>query len=341
MKKLISVLLALTLLSLVAVPVFAAADSPVVSSSTAEKNGSFFSQIVRGIKDFFSRVEAFFRKLLGNPPIDVPVEPPETIPAPDDGTEMHLAWNDEFNADSLDSAKWTLRAKMHQSDVINRADERNVTVENGNLVMRTWKESDGTYSTNTSVTTDGTMSFQYGYLEIYANVPFVKGGWPSFWMSSKDIHRTAGYMAEIDMFEIYDTKNTVSSDIHKWYPGTAEHYHAGGRDWSYTFKRSVNLNNEYHLYGFGWTRDELYFTVDGQIYKRYDLSQDFGDRNDGMQGFRDPVYIIFNNFIFTENSSWKLPPVTDKTQWPITFKIDWIRLYQKNGEGQILDDTGY
>ena len=182
MKKLISVLLALTLLSLVAVPVFAAADSPVVSSSTAEKNGSFFSQIVRGIKVFFSRVEAFFRKLLGNPPIDVPVEPPETIPAPDDGTEMHLAWNDEFNADSLDGAKWTLRAKMHQSDVINRADERNVTVESGNLVMRTWKESDGTYSTNTSVTTDGTMSFQYGYLEIYANVPFVKGGWPSFWM---------------------------------------------------------------------------------------------------------------------------------------------------------------
>ena len=184
MKKLISVILTLTLLSLVAVPVFAAADSPVISSSAAGNDDSFFSRIVREIKDFFSRAEAFFRRLLGNPPVDVPKEPPETIPAPDDGTEMHLTWNDEFNADALDSTKWTLRAKMHQSDVLNSTDERNVTVENGNLVMRTWKEPDGTYSTNTSVTTDGTMSFRYGYLEIYANVPFVKGGWPSFWMSS-------------------------------------------------------------------------------------------------------------------------------------------------------------
>lgn len=342
MKKWLSVILALTLLSLAAVPALASADaSAALAPSSAQTGDPIFGRIVRAVKTLVERIEAFIRRLFGNPPIDVPETPPETIAAPHDGTEMHLVWNDEFNADSLDGTKWTLRAKMHQSDVRNSTDERNVTVENGNLVMRTWKEDDGAYSTNTSVTTDGTMSFQYGYLEIYANVPFVEGGWPSFWMSSKDIHRTAGYMAEIDMFEIYDTKNTVSSDMHKWYPGTDEHYHAGGREWSYTFKRSLNLNNEYHLYGFGWTSDEMYFTVDGRIYKTVDLSQDFGDRNDGMQGFRDPVYIIFNNFLFTENSSWKLPPVNDKTRWPITYKIDWVRLYQKEDEGQVFDDTGY
>ena len=340
MKKLTSVILALVLLLSVAAPVFASAEASAASVSSASDD-SFFNRIVNEIKACIRRVEAFFKKLLGNPPIHVPAEPPETIGSPRDGAEMHLVWNDEFSGDSLDGTKWTLRAKMHQSDILNSTDERNVTVEDGNLVLRTWKEADGTYSTNTSVTTDGTMSFQYGYLEIYANVPFVEGGWPSFGMSSKDIHRTAGYMAEIDMFEIYDTKNTVSSDMHKWYPGTDEHYHAGGRAWSYTFKRSINLNNEYHLYGLGWSSDELFFTVDGKIYKTYDLSQDFGDRNDGTQGFRDPVYIIFNNFIFTENSAWKLPPVTDKTNWPITFKIDWVRLYQKKGEGQVFDDAGY
>ena len=341
MKKLISVILVLSFLFSAAVPALAAADVSAVSVPSAADNNSFFGRIVSKIKTFLDRIEAFIRKLFGNPPIRVPAVPPDTIAAPHDGTEMHLVWNDEFNAASLDSSKWTLRAKMRQSDIVNSTDERNVTVQNGNLVMRTWKEDDGTYSTNTSVTTDGTMSFQYGYLEIFANVPFVEGGWPSFWMSSKDIHRTADYMAEIDMFEVYDTKNTVSSDIHKWYPGTDEHYHAGGRAWSYTFKRSINLNQEYHLYGFGWTPEELYFTVDRKIYFRYDLSQDFGDRGDGMQGFRDPVYIIFNNFIFTENSSWLLPPVTGSTKWPITYKIDWIRLYQKDGEGQVFDDTGY
>ncbi len=265
---------------------------------------------------------------------------PDTIKAPDNSGEMHLVWHDEFNTDTLDSTKWTLRAKMRQSDIINGNDEHNVKVENGELVMRTWKEDDGTYSTNTSVTTDGTMSFKYGYLEMYANVPFVDGCWPSFWMQSKDIHRTSQYMTEIDMFEIYNTKNTVRTDIHKWYLDTGEHYNIGGTEIFYKFRKSSNLNNEYHRYGFGWTPEKMYFTVDGKIYGSYDLSKDFGDRNDGMQGFHDPVYIIFNNFIFTDNSSWKNPAVNENTEWPITYKIDWIRLYQKDGEGEIFDDTG-
>lgn len=341
LKKLVSVVLIITLLFTVAAPVVAVAGASE-SFSAEEKSGFLcFDEFIGKIKDFFCKIEAFFRKLFGNKPLDVPAEPPEIISAPDDGSEMYLVWNDEFNGDSLDPAKWTLRAKMSQSDIINSTDEKNVCVEDGKLVLRTWKEADDKYSTNTSVTTDGTMSFRYGYLEMYANVPFVEGCWPSFWMNSKDIHRTVPYMTEIDMFEVYNTKDTVRTDIHKWGPGTDEHYNIGGGEIYYKFKRSINLDNEYHLYGFGWTPKEMYFTVDGKVYGRYDLSKDFGDRGDGMQGFHDPVYIIFNNFIFTDNSSWKNPTVTDRTQWPITYKIDWIRLYQKENEGTVYDDTGY
>lgn len=341
MKKIISFCLACFLIFGITTPAFASiCPSASIASAEVESNDTFFKTTISKIKDFFNRVEAFFRKLFGNRQIDVPAVPLETITAPN-GDEVHLVWNDEFDSDSLDSTKWTLRAKMWQSDIKNSTDEKNITVEDGNLVMRTWKEDDGTYSTNTSVTTDGTMSFKYGYLEIYANVPFVDGCWPSFWMNSKDIHRSVPYMTEIDMFEVYNTKNTIRTDIHKWYTNTGEHYNIGGNQINYSFKRKINLNNEYHLYGFGWTPEEMYFTVDGEIYGRYDLSQDFGDKNDGMDGFHDPMYIIFNNFIFTENSSWQNPTVTDKTEWPITYKIDWIRLYQKDGEGEIFDDTGY
>ncbi len=340
MKKILSLILAFVLLFTAAAPVFAdsAYPSPVISAKP-EGGESFLESAINGIKALFDRIADFFKKLFGNKPLDVPAEPPAAITAPD-GSEMHLVWNDEFNTDSLDSTKWTLRAKMNQGDIKNGKDEHNIAVENGNLVLRTWQEDDGTFSTNTSVTTDGTMSYRYGYLEMYANVPFAEGCWPSFWMQSKDIHRSVPYMTEIDVFEIYNTRNEVTPNIHKWYAGE-EHYQAGGRKWSYRFKRSINLNDEYHLYGFGWTPEEMYFTVDGKIYFRYDLSEDFGDRGDGMQGFHDPIFIIFNNFIFTENSSWKNPPVTAKTKWPVTYQIDWIRLYQKEGEGAIFDDTGF
>lgn len=335
MKKLLSLLLACVLLCSAFVPVYAVADAPV--AAVEAQSGVNWDTVRSEVRAFLLRVVDYFRMLFGGS-VAVPVNPPETMKAPD-GSEMHLAWNDEFNGDSLDRSKWNFRAKMNQGDIKNTTDERNVKVEDGNLVLRSWKEENG-YSTNTSVTTDGVMSFRYGYLEIYANVPYVEGCWPSFWMQSKDVHRTVDYLAEIDVFEIYDTQNTVSSDIHKWYSGE-EHFHAGGRKWSYKFRRIRNLNHEYHLYGLGWTPDELYFTVDRKIYQRVDLTKDFGERGDGMDGFRDPAYIIFNNFIFTDNSSWKNPPVNDKTQWPITYKIDWIRLYQKDGEGEILDDTAY
>lgn len=334
MRKLVAVLLTLALMFSITIPASA------VSVEAQKESKAFCSTVIRELQDFFQLIDSFIRTLFGNKPIKVPAIPPETITDPDNGSELHLVWNDEFNESSIDSTKWTFRAKMNQSDIRNSTDSHNVNVENGQLVMRTWKEADGTFTTNTSLTTDGTMSYQYGFIEIYANVPFVEGCWPSFWMQSKDVHRSVPYMTEVDVFEVYDTRNIVAPNIHKWY-ANGEHDQAGGRKWGYKFRKSMNLNREYHLYGFGWTAETMYFTVDRNVYFRYDLTEDFGAKGDGMQGFHDPIYVIFNNFIFTENSSWKNPPVNANTKWPITYKVDWIRLYQKIGEGQVFDDTGY
>lgn len=259
--------------------------------------------------------------------------------------DMVLVWNDEFDTETLDSTKWALKAKMSQADIKNGTDERNVTVADGKLLMRSWREENPEvpYSTNTSVTTDGTMSFRYGYLEIYANVPFMRGAWPSFWTQSKDIHRTVSYMTEIDIFEIFASRNTVTSQLHKWDFSTGEHCQlgVGGRD--YFFRDNLEtLNDEYHRYGFGWTPTEMYFTVDGERYFSYDITEagNFGGFGT-MQGFQDPLFVIFNNFLFTAGSSW-LPDgtdVLDSTEFPIEYSIEWIRLYQKPGEGDIFYDA--
>ena len=55
----------------------------------------------------------------------------------------------------------------------------------------------------------------------------------------------------------------------------------------------------------------------------------------GMDGFHTPGYIIFNNFLFTPEASW-IPDgamVDDNMEYPVTYTIDYIRLYQgDNGE---------
>ena len=258
-----------------------------------------------------------------------------------------LVWNDEFDGDTLDPDRWTLRAKMSQGDIKNGTDERNVAVADGKLLMRSWREDDPDvpYSTNTSVTTDGTMSFRYGYLEIYANVPFMRGAWPSYWTQSKDIHRSVDYMTEVDIFEIFGKTNGVSAQLHKWNFTTGEHCQLdyGRKDYYFDEETVKTLNNEYHRYGFGWTPTEMYFTVDGEIFFTHDITENGNFGHFGtMQGFQDPLFVIFNNFLFTDGSSWKPSEealVHDGTEFPIEYSIEWIRLYQKPGVGDIFYDA--
>lgn len=58
-----------------------------------------------------------------------------------------------------------------------------------------------------------------------------------------------------------------------------------------------------------------------------------------MTCFQDSLYIIFNNFLFTDKSAWKPSQVSTDTEFPIEYRIDWVRLYQTPGEGELHYDV--
>ena len=257
--------------------------------------------------------------------------------------EMKLVWNDEFDyADDLyDRRKWLQRAQMTHSDVLNGKTERNVRSEDGTLIMRSWKEDKETvgkdYSTNMSMTTRDSCNFAYGYLEMRAKVPFGKGYWPSFWMVQREEFMKGGYMTEIDIFEIFGTKDTVVPNIHKWYrDGSGKHTQRGSGGQVYKFTELANLNDEYHTYGFYWDETKMVFSVDGKDYATFDITAE-GDYDKAMpvDGFHEPAYIILNNFLFTPEGSW-CPTgamVDDNTKYPSVYTVDYIRLWQgENGK---------
>ena len=264
---------------------------------------------------------------------------------------MTLVWNDEFDYDGgelYDHDKWFQNAQMTASDMYNSETERNVKTEDGTLVLRSWKEEDTSisdgkpYSTNKSMTTRNSCNFCYGYLEMRAKVPFGKGCWPSFWMVQREDMRNEGvnWMAEIDIFEVFGSKDKVVPNIHKWYNSTAENYHVqleGDRKPPYVFKDTTNLSDEYHTYGFYWDEEKMIFSVDGEDYCTMDITPETGDfgKYKGMDGFHTPGYIILNNFLFTPEASW-IPDgamVDDNMKYPVTYTIDYMRLYQgENGE---------
>ena len=79
------------------------------------------------------------------------------------------------------------------------------------------------------------------------------------------------------------------------------------------------------------------FFVDGEKYTTFptDGEHDYcpGEKL-GMAGYQDFHNIHINNEIFTPGHAWcpKEKRITADDRLPIDYWVDWIRLYQKDGE---------
>ncbi len=303
--------------------------------------------------------------------------------------EMELVWHDEFDSDTLNPKNWQLNDRMFGGSIVTTTSERNIMLEDGKVIMRSWKEENGTYSTHKTLTSTGRLSFLYGYIEISARFAFKPGCFPSFWFQSAPQHRTADYMTEVDMFEPY-FYGYMESAIHMWYLkqrddgfgssyahywSEPQRYTQDGFEeyWNYWNYQTMpeltaaqkaaieEFNSTFHTLGFGWTPTEMYFTVDGEEVGRFDISESStlvwnpqnsnGNPNDedyknliasgkqpSMNGFvNDALFINFTNWIGSD-FRYKGYGTPDEDAFPNTFEVDWIRLYQKPGEGALYYD---
>lgn len=252
-------------------------------------------------------------------------------------------WGDEFEGTAINSTNWSRATKMAATAEMTLDDtELTAKTENGYLVMnalRYWdpKKAGVEYVAPWSVTTLDTMSYKYGYVEIRAKLPFIRGVWPSFWTSSSGAlgpKREYNYSIEVDIFEVFSSKDKLSPNIHKWYDDGRHTMWAvdegNSNEW-YQFK-SDNLINEYHTYGFEWTSTKMTMYIDDEPYYTYDLTKNFDEGETGMGGFDTQIYLIFNNHLFTESSTYKPYQGCEikSTELPAEYAIDWVRLYQKN-----------
>lgn len=272
-----------------------------------------------------------------------------------------LAWSDEFDGNSLDMNKWTYDLtyeNLRSSYFIYNMDETNHILGNGLLRMVNTHYFDPydpllQYVVANDLCTQETMNFRYGYLEMCAKVPYVKGCWPAFWLKSAVPNkcvggsvgeewneRPYGFMAEIDIFEIFNSLDTATPNIHKWYNSKAESNGAPeGRHTqyslpknSYTFDESDNLRNEYHVYGFEWTKDYIAMSVDGEEYMRFDINYNYDGFGD-MKAFHDPYYIILGNGMYAPDGALGGNAASGE-DLPVEFAVDWIRIYQDPNDSE-------
>ncbi len=258
----------------------------------------------------------------------------------------NVVWYDDFSSPVLDKKKWCQFTGMggtENGDHIVTEGENNLRLENGELVMCAKREPYGIYTSNKSLSTKDRMAFKYGILEMRAKVPFGKPAWPSFWTRSYAPLQKAQYMTELDIFEVFAKDNKLVSTLHKWYPAKCDcHVLQGGT--GHIFNSEAEAE-EYHIYAMKWTPEKIEFMVDGKVHTSFDISEDHDFENTaetgqtgGMLGMHDYAYLLLNCYVYTEGSSWKAYEgcqATAEDKFPIEYRVDWIRLSQKEGEGGI------
>ena len=237
-----------------------------------------------------------------------------------------LVWEDNFNGTSLNKKKWDLIPHMaEQPDLELRYDDTAVKVNDGNVMLTSGRveEVDDKYYTNASLTTSKTMAFKYGYVEMRAKVPFGKPAFPSFWMKSAEICNSTEF-GEIDIFECFANDTEIESAIHKW--GES---HISSDAGKYSFPSKIAAEN-WHTYGLLWVPGQLKFLVDGAVFGTIDTT--------GKEYYVDDYYyLIINNYLYTKSGISKDGcNASASDAFPINYEIDYVRLYQKAGEGVMV-----
>ena len=311
-------------------------------------------------------IDVLRKALIGD--YDYEQQPVKPRPYNDNLTGTYnLVWSDEFNGNYLDATKWGVYSKMETNPelgYLNDKDENVIDVVDGNLKLTAYKDADGNYHSPTSVVTQNTMNFKYGYVEIRAKLPLQTGVWSSFWAKSvadasdvKSVVSTSNrVVAEVDIFEVFD-RNRVCGNIIKWDPDVNE---GETTSWYPTAMNSAQNvvppdDGQFHIYAYEWTPTELKFYYDGVVYARFDITEPWlnpgedGKGKDGyeynikdetgsdMSCYQDPQYLIFNNHLFYEGVSNANQHINISNPDFVSadYLIDYCRVYQLEGQGEI------
>lgn len=235
------------------------------------------------------------------------------------GQERKIIWEENFDGSELENESWNILTGDGCPDLCGWGNqERQIyTSENHELAngfLKITAKKKGDKYTSTRINTIGKKEFQYGKIEIRAQLPKGKGIWPAFWMLGSNIDEVGWPLAgEIDILEYVGKEpETIFTTLH-----TKDSYGVSKN----TRKDIVKgIEDGFHTFAIDWSKDRIAFLIDGILF--YTFSPESKDEK--VWPFDQPYYIIVNMAI---GGSFGGPEVDDSI-FPQEFIIDYIKVYQ-------------
>ena len=177
--------------------------------------------------------------------------------------------------------------------------------------------------TSARLKTQGLFSFQYGRIEVRAQVPEAQGFWPSFWLMGNNI-ATVNWPAcgEMDVLERINAATTPD-----WNQGSIHGTGFTGGNLGTVFDfTSGQTAAGWHTYGMIWTKGSVAYYVDDPThpYVTYTTSS-----ISGLSGAVWPFDAGQSNFILLNlavGGDWPGSP-NAATPFPSTMLVDYVRVY--------------
>jgi hypothetical protein len=156
------------------------------------------------------------------------------------------------------------------------------------------------------ISSDGALSFRYGYVEVEAQVSDVPGVAAAFWLLPFD----RVWPPEIDIFEVRGFEPNVVHFTHHWVDDGGDPASATRR------KTGPDLSRKSHVYGLLWSADELIWYLDGveRFRRTHQVPQ-------------VPMKMLATLAV---GGDWAGPPV--QHAFPAKVRIDSIRLWQRSDD---------
>ncbi|GJM64287.1 family 16 glycosylhydrolase [Persicobacter diffluens] len=260
--------------------------------------------------------------------------------------------SDEFNGEELDKTKWWILGENndYRSKWKGRAPGQfaphNVKVENGELVLISRWDPDFNYdhSKNNDVYYGGTKEaadkswpitqacimsesfFRYGYMEIRckaADAPVTAAFW------------TTGYQSEIDMIENFGKlpignpekkpetlERKYRTNLISWDPDKSKDH----KNYKVEDVLEQRVADDYFVYGFEWDKNYIKTYFNGKLV-RHATREELEAKNQWK--YDVPQELWLNSEVF---SWYGLPTEKDLAQ-PAAFKVDYVRIWQKEITG--------
>ena len=278
-----------------------------------------------------------FSASAGEPTLSALVVRSKTRPQP----EWELVWHDEFDGDELDSTKWSPNIwaprKVNDEDQAYTEREKNIRVENGQLVIEAHLEDygEGKY-TSGRIHTAGKGDFLYGRFEVRAKLPRGQGSWPAIWMLPSDPYK---YSTTCEPGEDWQGSATCDAwpnsgeiDIMEHVGYQMGHIHGTVHNEAYYWAKWEQrkgrilidgVDEDFHIYALEWSPERIDAFVDDVHYFSY--------MNEGTGWnawpYDEPFHLIINIAV---GGMWgRAGGPIDDSIFPQRLLVDYARVYQR------------